>query len=286
MASKGPHADSRPTHPIVPDFPADAFAGTAEHYAQFRPPYPAALIEELRSRTGVTGESRVIDLACGTGQVALSVAPFVGEVWALDREAEMIAVGRQEAAARGIDNVDWKAGRAEDLEAPAGAFALVTTGNAFHRLHRRLVGAKAMEWLVPGGHLAVLGSTNLWTGPEDWHAPLREALRRWRPAPADASSGSTEGQADQLRETFEEALAHAGYEGVEERLYPQSHVWSLDSLIGYLRSTSLYSQHCLGEAVVAFEADVRQTLLAYDSQGEYRETIEFFLILARKPVKA
>jgi ubiquinone/menaquinone biosynthesis C-methylase UbiE len=110
LTKNDPRAGEAPTHPIVPDHPAEAFAGTAEAYARFRVPYPQLLIDHLRTRAGITGEGRLLDLACGTGQVALALAPHFSEVWALDREAEMLEVGRREAAARGFENVVWKEG--------------------------------------------------------------------------------------------------------------------------------------------------------------------------------
>ena len=121
-----------------------------------------------------------LDLAQAENAAALRV--LVDNLLALDREAEMLEVGRREAAARGFENVVWKEGRAEDLVAPKGAFELTTIGNAFHRLHRRLVGRKAMDWLAPGRCLAVLGSSSLWTGQEDWQAIARDLIRSWAPA--------------------------------------------------------------------------------------------------------
>src|SRR6266542_2968487 len=57
---------------VKPDFPLDAFAGTATYYLRYRVPYPEALLLDLVERTGVTGEGRVLDLACGPGRVALA----------------------------------------------------------------------------------------------------------------------------------------------------------------------------------------------------------------------
>src|SRR5262245_27841060 len=102
----------------VPNFPVDAFAGTAGYYARFRVPYPRALIDDLRARAGITGGGRLLDLACGPGRVALALAPHFREVWAIDLEPEMVEAGRAEAGARGVANTRWVVGRAEDVEAP------------------------------------------------------------------------------------------------------------------------------------------------------------------------
>ena len=63
----------------------------------------AALVE----RRWVVG-----DLGCGTGQVALALAPFVARVVAVDSSAAMLQAARKRL--RGLDNVDLRRG---DLEA-------------------------------------------------------------------------------------------------------------------------------------------------------------------------
>src|SRR5437899_4324455 len=75
---------------VKPDFPVDAFAGTATYYVRYRVPYPAGLLKDLTARTGITGEGRLLDLACGPGRIALALVSSFREVWAIDREAEMV----------------------------------------------------------------------------------------------------------------------------------------------------------------------------------------------------
>jgi SAM-dependent methyltransferase len=50
-------------------FAVDLYQGTAEYYDRYRLPYPQALIEDLIARTGVCGQGRLLDLACGTGRL-------------------------------------------------------------------------------------------------------------------------------------------------------------------------------------------------------------------------
>src|SRR5580658_3572814 len=52
------------------DFAVGLYQGTAEYYDRYRLPYPAAMIEDMVARTGVSGQGRLLDLACGTGQLA------------------------------------------------------------------------------------------------------------------------------------------------------------------------------------------------------------------------
>jgi ubiquinone/menaquinone biosynthesis C-methylase UbiE len=67
-------------------FAADLYQGTAEYYDRYRLPYPEAMTEDLIARTGVSGHGRLLDLACGTGQLAFPLRRSFAEVWAVDRE--------------------------------------------------------------------------------------------------------------------------------------------------------------------------------------------------------
>jgi hypothetical protein len=52
-------------------FAVDLYQGNPEYYDRYPLPYPEAMIEDLIARTGVSGQGRLLDLACGTGQLAL-----------------------------------------------------------------------------------------------------------------------------------------------------------------------------------------------------------------------
>ena len=51
-------------------FAADLYRGTAGHYDRYRLPYPEVMTADLIERAGVSGAGRLLDLACGTGQLA------------------------------------------------------------------------------------------------------------------------------------------------------------------------------------------------------------------------
>jgi SAM-dependent methyltransferase len=268
-----------PIWPITPEFPPDLFSGTARYYAQFRPPYPRELIEDLAVQAQVSGEGRLLDLACGTGEVALAMAEFFREVWAVDQEPEMIEVGREKAEREGIAKLKWTVGRAEDVDAPPSSFELITAGNAFHRLDRRLIARRALEWLSPRRSLAILGSNSVWTGKEEWQAAAVEVVRKW----AGAQPSTGQGGSDQPGLSHKQVLGAEGFEDIRERAFPTPYAWTLDTFIGYLQSTAIISRAALGERFEVFEADLRDVLLKFDSSGRYRETIDFYYILARRP---
>ncbi|WP_162907318.1 class I SAM-dependent methyltransferase [Allorhizocola rhizosphaerae] len=228
------------------------FRGTAEHYAAHRIPYPRALFGHLLRL--VPGRQRLLDLACGTGELAIPLSERFGEVVAVDLEPDMVAAGMRKAP-----GLTWIVAAAEELLFEPGTLDLVTVGNAFHRLDRALVAARARTWLKPGGAIAVVNTDSVWRGTEPWQRTAVEIVAKWRPQVAPAK-----------RASHEKVLRSAGFADVEERLFHVPHVWSVDGFIGYLYSTSVVSKAALGANAGAFERELRAALT-----GTLRETARF-----------
>ena len=255
-----------------------AFAGAAIAYAAHRPPYPARLLRELAA--AAPARAHLLDLACGPGRVALDLASAFEAVLAVDLEPQMVEVGRAEAARRGVGNVAWRVGRAEDLEAPRGGFDLITVGEAFHRLDQGLIVEKALGWLKPRGAFATLGSRGVLDGPEPWQVVATGVARRWmdRAFPGGWGVG-----ADAAPDAVERALREAGFTDVTSRSFDEPHDWTLEAVSGYLQSTSVCSRAALGDDFEAFETDLRATLLAEVGPGPFHEDLNFGYTLGRKP---
>lgn len=111
--------------------PGSVFAGTALFYARTRPGYPAELIDRCVRFAAVFPGRRVLDLATGTGAVALALAEQEVDVLAVDPCAEMLEEARRTAAERGVTNVEWRQGSSYELPDCDGV-CLVTIGDAFH----------------------------------------------------------------------------------------------------------------------------------------------------------
>ncbi|HXM57947.1 MAG TPA: class I SAM-dependent methyltransferase [Candidatus Dormibacteraeota bacterium] len=259
------------------DFAHDAFRGTADFYARFRPPYPGPLLDDLAERVRPSGRGRMVDLACGTGQVALPLAGHFAEVIAVDREPEMVATGERLAAERGVRNVAWRTGDAEALDLPAGSCELVTIGSAFHRLDRPAVARRAFTWLCPGGTIAVLAAYGLWDVDAPWARAIVRAVAPFQPprrrAEAAAVAARDRPQAD--------ILAEAGFADLEDREYTSPTTWTAADVVGYLLSTSQCSPSAVGAERDAFEAAVREALAG---APEHRLDLGFRCLSGRKPV--
>jgi 2-polyprenyl-3-methyl-5-hydroxy-6-metoxy-1,4-benzoquinol methylase len=266
------------------NFRPDAFAGTVDDYVRYRPPYDARVVREILSRAALPAEgARLIDLACGPGRLTFDVAEHFAEGLAIDLEPKMIAAARLEAERRGVRHIHWSLGRAEDLEAPAGAFDLVTAASAFHRFDQPRVAALAYRWLKPGGALVTVGEVPAGGEPAKWRQAITDLVHAYVGEPVQRLQGAPKPTPGEGLAHEEQVLRHAGFTPVESRSFEAPYTWTLESLLGYLRSTSFASRAALGERHVAFEADLTALLLAFEGSGRYPEIIANGYTIARKP---
>lgn len=263
------------------EFAPGLYRGTAAYYDRYRLPYPDAMITDLVERARPSGRGRLLDLACGTGQLAFPLAPWFSEVWAVDSEPEMIDRLQVKAASFGPDGAKVKGtvGVAEELGTRRGFFELAVIGNAFHRLTRERVARRAYEWLPAGGHLALCWTFMPWEGFSEWQIALDKLLDRWR-TELDADSRVPAGWERSRQELSDaELLFEYGFDMIGRYEFADIYRWSVPRLAGLVRSTSFLPPPVLAEHGPDFDADLEATLAPY---GELTETVQFAYELARR----
>jgi len=265
------------------EFRKDLYRGTARYYDRLRVPYPSALIEDLLGRAEVNGEGRLLDLACGTGQISFAMHRSFEEVWAVDQEPDMIGVGREKAEEAGVRNVRFLTSTAEDLLAPEESFDLVAIGNAFHRLRREIVVRNARRWLRPGQYLALLWSETPWHGETPWQQALSATLDRWMNK-VNAQNRVPPGW-EQVRaeRPDREVLQEGGFQVVGSYQFPIAYQWTPEALVGLVYSTSFLPYEVVADLADDFEEDLRRELTSSDPTGQLLQTIGFAYELARCP---
>jgi len=266
------------------EFRRDLYQGAARDYDRFRLPYPRILIDDLAERSGADGRGRLLDLACGTGQVTFALAGRFAEVWAVDQEPDMTGLVAEKARAAGLAHLRVITSSAEDLPAPDGGFDLVAIGNAFHRLPRTGVAASALRWLRPGGFLALLYSgENPWRGAAPWQRAMAGVVDHWMTW-AGGNDRIPPGYEQDRRERPDRAvLAAAGFEVLGEWLFPTEHAWTTETITGFVFSTAVLSRAALGGQAADLAADLRRELAGFESSGGLPETVGFVYELARRP---
>jgi len=266
-----------------PPFQRDLYRGTADDYDRFRPPYPPALIEDMARRSGADGTGRLLDLGCGTGQITFALHDRFAEVWAVDQEPDMVRVTRAKAAAAAGASIRVLACPVEQLDAPEQQADLVAIGNAFHRMPRAAVAARAFGWLRPGRFLARLWGGSPWDGEAPWQQAMAATMRDWQDR-LGAADRVPPGYQQARREQPDQAvLQQAGFRLAGSPEFPGVHDWTPDELAGYVFSTSVLSRAVLGGQAAAFAAELRREVRAAGPAGPLRQDARWGYDLAVRP---
>jgi ubiquinone/menaquinone biosynthesis C-methylase UbiE len=136
--------------------------------------------DRMVENAGVTAGSRVVDVAAGYGEPSLSAARVAGpngKVVATDISAEMLAYGRERAAAEGLENIEFVQSDAVSLDFPPGSFdaALSRFGIIFDP-DGEGAAARVRSLLQPGGRMSIAS----WGTPDRvpfLGVPVRTALQ-------------------------------------------------------------------------------------------------------------
>jgi ubiquinone/menaquinone biosynthesis C-methylase UbiE len=221
---------------------ADHFAARAAAYAAYRPRYPDALFARLAE----LAPSRRLawDCGAGSGQATLGLANWFERVVATDASPAQLA-----GAAR-HPRAEYRLARAEASGLDDRSADLIAVAQALHWFDVEAFYAEARRVLAPRGVVAVwcYGLLSVDGGPIDHrleHYYAGEVGPYW---------------------AFERRLVETGYRTLPfpfEELPPpaveMSAAWTLDELLGYVRSWSA-TQRCFEaedrDPVAALEADL------------------------------
>jgi SAM-dependent methyltransferase len=128
------------------------FGGRAAAYVSSAVHAQGDDLREIAALVAGMAGARILDLGCGGGHVAFTVAPHVAEVVAYDLSAEMLAAVAAEAVVRGLDNIVTSRGAAEALPFASASFDVVLTRFSAHHWDDVPAGiAEARRVLKPGG---------------------------------------------------------------------------------------------------------------------------------------
>jgi SAM-dependent methyltransferase len=257
----------------------DRFASTASYYARYRPGYPVDVLDRIRAAFGLNGSGRLLDLGCGTGEIARPLHRDFESVIGFDVSPEMLAEARRQSEREGITNIEWRLMPAEDISDLLGNFRLVTAGNAFHWMRQDEVLTKAYALVEPGGGFAILGNpAGFWTGGDAWEQVTQEVLERW----IGPWHSNRTGIQDEPEGAEKRALARSQFVDVDINRYRWQRNVDVDFIVGEIFSTSFASKAVLGDSAGAFEQDLKHSLLALDPSGRFVEHVVTETILAFK----
>ena len=128
------------------------YDSVAEDYARFRHSDPNA-VERLIQGSGISGDSIILEIGCGTGNYISAVQARVGCVcFGIDLSRKMINQAKKRK-----NGVTFSVGSAENLKFAAGLFDFVFSVDVIHHVRNRIrYFSQAYRVLRPGGLLATL----------------------------------------------------------------------------------------------------------------------------------
>ncbi|CAN5209041.1 class I SAM-dependent methyltransferase [soil metagenome] len=136
--------------------------------------------DRLVTSCGIGPGQRVLDVAAGSGNVAIRAARTGAEVVASDLTPALLAAGKQEAEKQGVE-LEWVEADAEALPFTDGEFDVVTSAvGAMFAPDQRATAAEMLRVLKPGG---VLGMAN-WT-PDGSVAKFFAMVGNYGPPPPE-----------------------------------------------------------------------------------------------------
>lgn len=169
----------------------DAAAVGWNRWSEFNDRADRHISERLVELAGVRPGSRVLDVAAGYGEPALTAARRAGpegHVVATDISAEMIGFGRARAAAAGFGNLEFVQSDAASLDFPPASFdAAVSRWGLIFEPDAEAAAARIRGFLEPGARIAIAS----WGEPDQvpfLSIPMRTTMARLGVPPPPAGT--------------------------------------------------------------------------------------------------
>ena len=196
---------SQTSHPTAAELDADRALKTKHRTMWALGDYPAVATEVIPSlgpvlvmATDVRPGDRVLDIAAGSGNVAVPAARAGGHVIASDLTPELFEAGRAYAAAEGVD-VEWREADAEGLPFADHTFDKVLSSvGVMFAPHHQASADELVRVCRPGGTIGLIS----WT-PEGFIGQMFATMKPYvAPPPAGAQPPPLWGREEHVRELF------------------------------------------------------------------------------------
>ena len=261
------------------------FCGKAGYYARYRRGYPDAVFDTIVSRFSLTPGSAVLDLGCGTGNMAIPLAQRGLMVYAVDPDREMREAGRCRAEAEHITGISWMAGSDATLTTLGlPPLRICTMGLSFHWMDRPTI-LRALDSLIePGGGVACVSRSDGFFSHlhEGWGQAVKEVLAGMLGDSWDYS-GRLEKRLNYEKDRHEEVFLQSPFSSTEVLEFPVREMFSVDEIVGHQLSTSYIDPVLLGERNAEFRDRLTRRLLEIEPSGTFSSESVVQLIIARRP---
>jgi SAM-dependent methyltransferase len=147
------------------------FTDRVTSYVKGRPGYPPGVIDVLRTNCGLTSNSVIADIGCGTGILSRMLCEHAHTIYGVEPNDAMRGAAQEALAER--TNFVAVNGAAENTTLPATSVDLITVAQAFHWFDQKEARHEFMRILKPNGFTALI-----WNDRRTSGTPLAEAYER------------------------------------------------------------------------------------------------------------
>jgi SAM-dependent methyltransferase len=202
------------------------FSNRVDDYVRYRPGYPAAILEVLRSDCALTPQSAIADIGSGTGLLAQLFLANGNRVFGVEPNADMRRAG--EEFLREFTEFRSVPGSAEETTLPGASVDFVVAGQAFHWFNPQLARREFARILRQDGWVAVISNERKKDGTpflRDYEILLRDF-------------GTDYGEVDKKYPQGEKMEQFFGAGNFREANFPNEQVFDFAGLRGRLLSSS------------------------------------------------
>lgn len=258
---------------------AELFSGTYEYYMKYRPGIPKEVVDKVLNGFDADQKDRIIDIGCGTGQVALAMDGKCKEMVCLDSNPGMLKEAKK-ALRKPKSKISWLNCSSAELSKlkDLGLFKIATICRAFHWMNQEQVLSDLDDMITQDGGIAIFGDGSIWTGKEEWQLTVKKVVQKYLGEERRAGKKKFK----KSGETWEEIISRSSFNHIRQQKVKIKRDWDVENIIGWLFSSSFASPEHFGKHVESFKEDIERELLALNSKGVFKEDAVFSIILASR----
>jgi ubiquinone/menaquinone biosynthesis C-methylase UbiE len=138
------------------DFVKKQFNKQAEHFNQWAVTKNSAYLKAITEFIAPAPCDTLLDVACGTGELTLFMAPHLKNAIGIDIADRMIEIALRQKGCLGIDNIDFKTADVFDIPFPDDSFDIIFSKSAFHHISEPLqVFGEMARCCKPNGKIGI-----------------------------------------------------------------------------------------------------------------------------------